>query len=357
MAADGKANPAAANENTPLVGADAPGKGSGSQTLSFVRTVVLPPLLVYGIGVGALCYLEGWPFLLSNYVVAQIITTVGYGDFTVEQTSAKVFMAFYAIVVIVVLAYYHSLAIGDLVQWECDTLRKYLRKFEVQANEHVHTDAAAEKRYAVINQAIASLVIFLPVLAFGTIYYRLEEHCSCSYGLSRVEGCDPTSFSTCVATNGFQKDWASAFYMSAITLTTIGFGDFQPRTVLGRIFGIVWMIIGTVCTATCLGSWSTWFFTSTKEEDHKTKDMTQGIDAETFAKMDKDHNGSLTRGEFLAYTLVKYNLVSQELMDEVNHQFDLLDPKGTNAVTLDAITMMSQRRQDTRLPREHSAPI
>ncbi len=38
--------------------------------------------------------------------------------------------------------------------------------------------------------------------------------------------------------------WLDAFYFSFITLTTIGFGDFAPQTDAGKIFTIVYVVIG-----------------------------------------------------------------------------------------------------------------
>lgn len=38
--------------------------------------------------------------------------------------------------------------------------------------------------------------------------------------------------------------WLDSFYFSFITLTTIGFGDFSPVTDAGKIFTIVYVIIG-----------------------------------------------------------------------------------------------------------------
>lgn len=38
--------------------------------------------------------------------------------------------------------------------------------------------------------------------------------------------------------------WLDAFYFSFITLTTIGFGDFAPATDAGKVFTIIYIIVG-----------------------------------------------------------------------------------------------------------------
>ena len=39
-------------------------------------------------------------------------------------------------------------------------------------------------------------------------------------------------------------DWIDAVYFSVITLTTIGYGDFSPQTMEGKLFTIFYIVIG-----------------------------------------------------------------------------------------------------------------
>ncbi len=38
--------------------------------------------------------------------------------------------------------------------------------------------------------------------------------------------------------------WIDSLYFSVITLSTIGYGDFSPQTDLGKVFTIIYIIIG-----------------------------------------------------------------------------------------------------------------
>ena len=38
--------------------------------------------------------------------------------------------------------------------------------------------------------------------------------------------------------------WLDSFYFSIITLTTIGYGDFSPQTTIGKLFTILYILIG-----------------------------------------------------------------------------------------------------------------
>lgn len=44
--------------------------------------------------------------------------------------------------------------------------------------------------------------------------------------------------------------WLDALYMSVITLTTVGYGDFSPKTDAGKIFTMLYILIGIGILAT-----------------------------------------------------------------------------------------------------------
>lgn len=316
----------------------------------FLHTVgIVLPLVLVVTGIVVPHVLEGWPVLTCVYVMVQVVTTIGYGDFTVTHTGTKIFMGIYVIFALIVLAYYFNKFVSGMVEGESSVMTSYLQKMEDANDSEVHTAEAAERKYGDLNKAVVGTLGFFVVLLTGVVFFRVFEHCSCSYGMGAVSGCDDDSgFETCVATGGYVKGLADAFYMSSITLTTIGFGDYQPRTVEGRLFGIVWMLVGVASTGFFLSSVSTYFFESERKAFYDQKDLVSSLNREEFNKIDRDGNGTLSKGEYLAYTLVKYTGVSEECIEEILKEFARIDKAGTNQVTLE---MLHERQKEIRLKR------
>ena len=93
------------------------------------------------------------------------------------------------------------------------------------------------------SKVYASFFMFVVLLLIGAAFYAWYEPCACSYGVTRVAGCEDDR---CVETGGLIKTPLDACAMSVETLTTVGFGNLSPQTRLGRAFAIVWMFAGSV---------------------------------------------------------------------------------------------------------------
>lgn len=295
------------------------------------------------IGVVFMVFVEGWSVLTSIYVIVQIMTTIGYGDFTVPETGAKVFMSIFALFVLVCCAYILNKASHALLHQQLQLIRNHLRQEKLGDPEKFSKRLSMPGVFMShpVRELKASAAVFLAFLVFGTIFYGTYERCTCSYGASEVVGCVETTFETCSRTGGFQKNFVDSFYMSIITLTTIGFGDHTPRSFVGRAVGCVWMLFGVVATANFVDKLSKWFH----EQSHRERLATmEDMSAETFQAMDKDGNGKLTRSEFLCYTLLQYGVVDEDMLDDTNSLFDkLVVVSEDDTVTLESIRALASR--------------
>eukprot|EP00443_Scrippsiella_acuminata_P071978 CAMPEP_0115551288 /NCGR_PEP_ID=MMETSP0271-20121206/95656_1 /TAXON_ID=71861 /ORGANISM="Scrippsiella trochoidea, Strain CCMP3099" /LENGTH=216 /DNA_ID=CAMNT_0002984889 /DNA_START=42 /DNA_END=689 /DNA_ORIENTATION=- len=179
----------------------------------YIFLAVLGAIYV-GIGVAVGMLSEGWRFLTSVYVVAQIITTVGYGDFTVTTASMKLFCAFYVISLLAMGAYFINIAVDTmnsrnahfLTSRLCDIEMMMTVKSSLRGSKCWGLAQVVEKFERYNDLIVASALMFICMLA-GTVFYATYEACSCSYGKSFVEGCIPDSYEQCARSGGELDDF------------------------------------------------------------------------------------------------------------------------------------------------------
>lgn len=185
----------------------------------------------------------------------------------------------------------------------------------------------------------------------GTVFFKFHEACSCSYGHTWVgnESCPElpalVPFDVCVNSGGKVKSWVGAFYMSVVTVTTVGFGDFTPVTRGGRIFAIVWMFVGVAATAFFITTLASFLFDDDTDDDLHPEDALS-IDRDLFDKIDIAGTGELTRAEYYEFVLVKHGLVDLEVMNSMRAAFDSFE--GGESVTWEQMRRVRNKLRSQR---------
>mmetsp|Transcript_47592 Transcript_47592/g.152958 ORF Transcript_47592/g.152958 Transcript_47592/m.152958 type:complete len:451 (-) Transcript_47592:235-1587(-) len=321
-------------------------------------------LLLIAIGVAGGMAIEGWDFLTSLYVIVQISTTIGYGDVTVDDQLMQLFMSFYVLAILFVVANFLNILLQEIIQRHHRFLHKRLIEFEVMVHSGTENHRDAMKRFRKFNEVIASGSLFLFFIIVGTVFYRLAESCTCSYGTSRhdygLTQCNSESTETCLATGGLQKTWISALYMSVITVTTIGFGDYTPKSMGGRIFGVVWMLVSVPATAFFISAVSKVVGQgdpADAERDSKPRrfasnarlpsmESLASVDRTVFNVMDRSGTGRLTKAEYTRYVLVNRGFLPLDVLTEIDRKFDCIDFTGSGSITFDMIEAASGYKRE-----------
>lgn len=295
---------------------------------------------------------EGWDFLTSLYVITQIVTTIGYGDITVSSPQAKIFCAFYVAGTLVLI----GTALTDIADSILRKNTEYLKAKIRQIEDRITTmrglppaePPAADPQSSQANKALATFAVFALFVGFGTVFYAVYESCSCSFGPTKVEGCMDGSQGRgihvnlsweeakalerkCYETGGHVLTWIDAFYMSVITLTTVGFGDHSPKTQLGRAIGIGWMVLGVVACGAFVSTFGALILQMKKER------KLGGMSHEIFSKIDTDGDNELSRSEFRIYCLLKFDLMSQTDLEEIDRMFNSIDTDKNGMLTYEEI--------------------
>jgi hypothetical protein len=298
------------------------------------------------VGVGVTMKVAGWSFVTACYVITQIVTTIGYGDMAIPE-DLHIFMTIYVLFGIAIVASVVNDIFNSILEKGTERMRAKLRKFESQAlmEDSDGDDVDVKEVYGATNYFVASFLFFLFFLILGATFYRYYESCTCSYGVSTIEGCIEGEL--CYTTGGSTKNWSECIYMAVITMVTVGFGDYSPTSWGGRIFGVYWMILGVLATANFIGSighlLQSW--------DVQRKKRTPAFCRELFQKIDVNQNGVLSRAEFIEWVLVKENLVSQEDLSRVNRVFDSMDTNKTGQLEYSSLhaQFMDDDAEDSEL--------
>jgi len=302
-------------------------------------------LLLVIVGIVMFMMLENWTFTSAVYVIVQIITTIGYGDITVSHDASRFAMALYVVACLIVIANFVSFFTTVFVEASANMVRKRLREAESTLADDVADEEDAKRKFANLNKLLFSVLLFASMVLFGTIFYALTEACDESYGMTYEAACPSNhgqTFQSCPSTC-YSLNWVQAFYMSVITMTTVGFGDFAPRSRLGRWVGIVWMLVGVASTAFFITSVSEYALAS-KEHFEDEDDISEEI----FKKMDQGKTGFITRAEYRTYVLIKHGLIDQDTIDQIDEKYDSMDLNGNGKITFRMIKSQQKVKKRER---------
>jgi len=305
------------------------GKATKSKLVQFLNKPGIGELIasvaLILLGIIVAVAVEGLAFVDALYLTVQYITTIGYGDIVPQNNETRLFLAFYVIGCLVLVAHYVGSAVSNVNDQLVGQVTSALSSGKL--GESCMSSPA--KKSLAINS-----LLFLAMILFGMIFYGAAEDCSCSFGVSAASGCDDTNHDTCVASGGITKDYLQTFYMSVITLTTVGLGDYVPESRVGRWISIFWMLIGTAICATWVGSLTSFFFdrdqaAKKKEVAPQSKDL--------FKSMDGDSDGYLQKAEHHLYLLTLNGVLTAEMFQKLEEDYANLS-SGQAGVSYEQLT-------------------
>eukprot|EP00928_Gymnodinium_smaydae_P048060 TRINITY_DN32108_c0_g1_i1.p1 TRINITY_DN32108_c0_g1~~TRINITY_DN32108_c0_g1_i1.p1 ORF type:complete len:384 (+),score=85.41 TRINITY_DN32108_c0_g1_i1:60-1154(+) len=314
----------------------------------------LGSLLIVVTGVCVLMYFEEWQFVTCLYVVLQIITTIGYGDVVVTSQPLRVFMTVYVLFCLVIVANLINIVVNAIIERETQLLRDRIRKMEMSLAGGDVREIDIKKKHGPRNRLAAAVVVFLIAIASGTTFYALTEACSCSYGYTfenSYPNCVHKSFwngtymysdyEACVVTGGSTLNWVDAMYMSVITATTIGFGDYTPKSVNGRYFGIFWMLFAVASAGFFITSLSTYIDGGYEQKEEKYEDA-MAINQAIFDSIDVNHDREMSLAEYRCYMLMSHNIVPKDVMKGIDASFKKLDVYNRGRVKFGTVRGLAQ---------------
>jgi len=349
------------DENTPLISTHS------FRTLSEWWTPVqrkhLPPSMAQRYGMPVLAVLayyiigyffytlhRGWSVLDGIYFSTVLMMTVGYGDEVPHGDFACLFTAIYALLAVSLVA----TAVSQL--WTSSVLLKAM-DFRKQQKQKVHQDlsslSTSERFSKRIRKNMGKTIrgLLMPAKSVALMDKDAHDKRKRNILIASIAG---FLFWVVVGTiaNACLQDLPSeassgsrlvrGFYFSVITLTTVGFGDFVPRTTAGKLFDIFYILVGVPISVNALGK----MVRSVTGEDaeEQSVDLVRGLNEKKLGTMlafqkdmnnagcDNEVDGEVSRYEFMMFVLVRNGIVEMDTVEAIMRNFDELDVAHTNAL-------------------------
>jgi len=200
-------------------------EASGSSNL---LTSLFMILAYFMIGIVVYSQVEEWSFGDSLYFCLTTALTIGYGDPFPITTAGKWFTCAYILVGLCCF----GVVLGALASHTIDSQEEILEAMR-QASEaedeprKTKDKGCVQVRFSPAFQgSLESFVVLMVMLLIGTLYFCLQDQ---------------------------ELSFVDSFYVSVVTLTTVGYGDMSPQSTEARAFAVFWICFGVGMVGRFLG--------------------------------------------------------------------------------------------------------
>merc|ERR1719310_943291 len=242
------------------------------------------------------------------YFMSQVITTVGYGDVTPAKIRGQVFVGLYVIGAMFIIA----MVISDLTNHLVSMAKEYKHKLASEKADQAAAAGGAAELTLQRSKTVKNLVAVekpsaQPLLTALAVFAVIDLCWVAFFALNEKEG----------------KTVFQAVYMSVITLSTVGFGYFTPVTEPGMVFAAFFMLFGCAALVNVITSF-TELMVKLNEWERCNEDRT----AESMASLKSLTGGSdtVTEAQFMEFTLLQLQCVSEEQLQEIREVYKSLKP-------------------------------
>ncbi|KAB2081819.1 hypothetical protein ES319_A05G157200v1 [Gossypium barbadense] len=232
--------------------------------------------------------------------------TIGYGDITPNSVTTKLF----SILFVLVGFGFIDILLSGMVSYMLDLQENYL----LRTVQHGGQKKDSTRSY-IIDVNKGRMRIRMKVeLALGVVVLCI------GIGVGAMHFVESLG-------------WLDSFYLSVMSVTTVGYGDRVFRTLPGRLFATIWLFVSTLAVARAF------LYLAEARVDKRHRKMTKWVlghdlTISEFLAADIDNNGFVSKLEFVIYKLKEMRKVSKKDIMQICETFDRLDIGNCGKITL-----------------------
>ncbi|KAL8130343.1 hypothetical protein V2J09_019498 [Rumex salicifolius] len=280
-----------------------------STSQAIVKQAVL--LLILYLALGVLIYWfnrhqfaasETHPVVDALYFCIVTMCTIGYGDITPSTPATKLFSVLFVLVGFGFI----DILLSGMVCYVLDLQENYLLK-TVKAGKDVRSMIVDVKKGRMRIRMKVGLALGVVVLCIGV-------------GVGVMHFVE-------------QLGWIDSFYLSVMSVTTVGYGDHAFKTLEGRLFASIWLLVSTLAVARAF------LYLAEARVDRRHRRVAkwvlgQEMTVAQFLAADMDNNGFVSKSEYVIYKLKEMGKVSEKDVLQICRKFDQLDTGNCGKITL-----------------------
>ncbi|OIT32646.1 PREDICTED: two-pore potassium channel 3-like [Nicotiana attenuata] len=281
----------------------------GKNTIVGQGVVLLILYLTLGVGIYSLFKdhfkaTETHPVVDALYFCIVTMCTIGYGDITPDSTPTKLF----SILFVLVGFGFIDILLTGMVSYVLDLQESYLLRSIKSGSVH-------DARSYIIDVKKGRMRIRMKVaLALGVVVLCIGIGVAVMHFVEKL-------------------GWLDAFYLSVMSVTTVGYGDRAFNSMAGRIFASIWLLVSTLAVARAF------LYLAEARVDKRHRRMAkwvldQDLTVSQFLAADIDNNGFVSKAEYVIYKLKEMGKISDKDVMLICKQFERLDAGNCGRITL-----------------------
>ncbi|KAL9430513.1 hypothetical protein AB3S75_025826 [Citrus x aurantiifolia] len=264
-------------------------------------------VVIYSFNTDHFSGVETHPVVDALYFCIVTMCTIGYGDIAPLTPATKVFACLFVLVGFGFIDILLSGVVNYVLDLQENMILTGIQMGKVKegfsARDYI-VDVAKGRMRIRLKVGLALGVVVLCIAIGALILFFLED-----------------------------LDWLDSFYLSVMSVTTVGYGDRAFKTLPGRFFAAIWLLFSTLMVARAF------LYLAEARIDKRHRRIAKWvlqreITIDDLLAADINHNGFISKSEYVIFKLKEMGKIGEKDISQICNQFNRLDPNNCGKIAL-----------------------